>query len=109
MNARLKRKGARFRSGKHFGTNALRFERAMAGFPTAKVPSAPCSLSELVGGELRYVGQLDSPSDARVTRAIARILKPRAQSPFSDTISQPWRSQFAEMRRKLADVDAKPR
>jgi bifunctional non-homologous end joining protein LigD len=43
-------------------------------------------LGELIDGRLRYVGQVGSPSDARVTRAIARMLRPLPQSPFSDTI-----------------------
>jgi bifunctional non-homologous end joining protein LigD len=44
-------------------------------------------LGELVDGHLRYVGQVGSPSKARVMRAIMRMLTPRTQSPFSDTIS----------------------
>src|SRR6516165_6635037 len=44
-------------------------------------------LGELIDGELRYVGQVGSPADTRVMRAIARMLQPRAKSPFSDMIS----------------------
>jgi bifunctional non-homologous end joining protein LigD len=44
-------------------------------------------LGELIDGHLRYVGQVGSSSDVRVMRAIMRMLTPRLQSPFSDTIS----------------------
>ena len=46
-------------------------------------------LGEFVEGDLRYVGQVGSPSDSRVMRAAARVLSPRASSPFRDAISDP--------------------
>ena len=52
-------------------------------------------LGELIDGHLRYVGQVGSPSDVRVMRAIVRMLRPRLQSPFSDTISHPG-AKFCE-------------
>ena len=44
-------------------------------------------LGEFIDGNLRYVGQVGSPSDWRVMRAVTRLLSPRATSPFSDAIS----------------------
>jgi bifunctional non-homologous end joining protein LigD len=44
-------------------------------------------LGEFIEGALRYVGQVGSPSDSRVMRAVARLLRTRATSPFTDTIA----------------------
>ena len=52
-------------------------------------------VGELIDGHLRYVGQVGSSLDARVIKAIARALKPRTRSPFSDRISHP-RAKFCE-------------
>lgn len=49
-------------------------------------PFGALLLGELVDGELRYVGQVGSPSDTRIMRAITRGLKPRTHPPFSDVI-----------------------
>jgi ATP-dependent DNA ligase len=46
-------------------------------------------LGEFIDGDLRYVGQVGSPSDSRAMRAVARVLSPRASSPFRDAISAP--------------------
>jgi ATP-dependent DNA ligase len=46
-------------------------------------------LGEFVDGELRYVGQVGSPCDARVMRAVAREPSPRTTSPFRDAIREP--------------------
>jgi ATP-dependent DNA ligase len=39
-------------------------------------------LGEFIDGNLRYVGQVGSPSDWRVMRAVTRLLSPRATSPI---------------------------
>jgi bifunctional non-homologous end joining protein LigD len=43
-------------------------------------------LGEFVDRDLRYLGQVGSPSDARVMRAVVRALSPSATSPFKDAI-----------------------
>ena len=48
-------------------------------------------LGEFVEGDLRYVGQVGSPPDSRVMRAVARLLSPRAITPFRDAISDSLR------------------
>jgi bifunctional non-homologous end joining protein LigD len=57
--------------------------------PDGDRPFGVLLLGELIDGQLRYVGQVGSPSDTRVMRAIARMLKPRARSPFNDAILHP--------------------
>jgi hypothetical protein len=52
-------------------------------------------LGELLNGELRYVGQVGSPADTRMMRAITRGLKPRTHSRFRDVISHP-EAKFCE-------------
>jgi bifunctional non-homologous end joining protein LigD len=44
-------------------------------------------LGEFVDGDLRYVGQVRSPSDSRVMSAVRRLLIPRAISPFRDEMN----------------------
>ena len=44
-------------------------------------------LGEFIDGNLRYVGQVGSPSDWRGMRAVAPLLSQRANSPFSDAIT----------------------
>ena len=51
-------------------------------------------LGEFVDGDLRYLGQVGSPS-ARVMRAVVRVLSPRAESPFKDAIREPG-AKFCE-------------
>jgi bifunctional non-homologous end joining protein LigD len=52
-------------------------------------------LGEFIDGALRYVGQVGSPSDWRVMRAVARLVRARATSPFTDTITAPH-AKFCE-------------
>jgi len=43
-------------------------------------------LREFIDGELRYVGQVGSPLDSHVMRAVAKMLTPRTASPFADAV-----------------------
>jgi bifunctional non-homologous end joining protein LigD len=52
-------------------------------------------LGEFIDGALRYVGQVGSPSDWRVMRAVARLVRACATSPFTDTITAPH-ARFCE-------------
>jgi bifunctional non-homologous end joining protein LigD len=63
--------------------------------PDGACPLGALLLGELTDGELRYVGQIGSPLDTRVMRAITRLLKTRTHSPFSDPICHP-NGQFCE-------------
>jgi len=46
-------------------------------------------LGEFIDGDLRYVGRVGSSADARVIRAVARELAPRAVPPFKDAVREP--------------------
>jgi ATP-dependent DNA ligase len=57
--------------------------------PTGDEQMGALLLGEFVEGALRYVGRVGSTSDSRVMRAVARLLSPRATSPFRDAITDP--------------------
>src|SRR5262249_57819171 len=90
---------AKRRQSKYSGTvtgdwlkvKCLRTHNFIVGgwIPDGSRPLGALLLGECIDGELRYVGQVGSPSDIRIMRAITRMLQPRPQSPFGDAIPHP--------------------